>query len=656
MCGIAGIVSQTHYEQAKDFVTSMLTSMQYRGPDDAGIFCNNPATLGHLRLSILDLSPLGHQPMLDKDHQFAIVYNGEIYNYREIRKELESKGIKFKSNTDTEVLLYAYKTWGESCLTKLNGMFAFAIWNVKEKSLFVARDRIGIKPLYYYWDGENFAFASEIKSLLTLPFITKNINYNSVLQYFIFRYNSNPETLFKNIYKLEPAHTLQIKNDKLIKTRYWRLNIAKQFENKNENEWVEELKSRLEKSVEQHLISDVPIGIFLSGGVDSNTIAALARNKLDYPIKTFSVGFSTEKGEDELDKINVSANYFNSEHYELLLKPNIEDILPKVIWSGDEPNGDPACVPTYLLSKLAAQHVKVVLSGEGGDELFGGYERSMLMNYGYKYLSWMPKFLCHGISQAFNVIPDCLLDKAFKYSSKLGKAGIKRLNDFMIHANNPLKAFIAANGVFDLDEIKSLINEEILSNTTLLNSDKLNNFYFYGTNKTNFLNHELRYEIETRLWADLLMKLDNSSMPFSLEGRVPFLDHSLVEFSARIPPHLKIKRGKEKVIFRKAIASYLPKEITNRKKDHFFVPIHKWLKNELKPFIESHISNNNTNDHNIFNSQYLNNIYKQYNNGQLFYARQLWNIVTFQIWYDIYFKNKFNYFYQTPIHTEVTTL
>ena len=573
--------------------------------------------------------------MLSQRSKLALVYNGELYNLSDIRNRLtgdEAAGLN--GHGDTVLLMAMLEKYGYEALDYLAGMYAFATWDYNEKRLSICRDRMGIKPLYYHYDQtmKVFSFCSEIKGLLQFPWINPELENKALLQYMHLRYNDAEVSMFKGIKKLMPAHVIHIAENSFKYKRYWRLELPNTYD--RTKDYSEELQDRLELSVKEHLVSDVPVGVFLSGGVDSNAIMSIAAQNSEVVPQSFSVGFSTEKGRDEIQNINKSVSFFGSEHNELILSPDIESVLPEVIWGADEPLADPACVPTYLLSKMASEKVKLVLSGEGADELFGGYERSQLMLYLHKYLRHVPTPLLQFGVNTLERVPAFLLDKVFKYTSKLGPKGFERLKDFVTHAHQPSRAYSAANAVCDSSELVQLFNDDVIKEYDFETHFMLHDSkYFSDATGDGFLNSELRYEIETRLWADLLMKLDNSSMPFALEGRVPFLDHRLVEFSAQIPPEQKIRGLHNKVVLRKAAKKWLPKEIYSRKKDHFFVPIDKWLQNELKPMVQEYLNDSFIQQQQLFNPEYIRSIYAKYSEGDLVYARILWCLLIFQIWY-----------------------
>ncbi len=637
MCGVCGFTGLRNDE----LLTSMLRVINHRGPDETGKFINDKISFGHKRLSIIDIES-GSQPIFNEDKSIIIIYNGECYNYLELKQELLSKGHIFYTKSDTEVLVHLYEEYGDEFVKKINGMFAFALWDQKSEKLLLARDRIGIKPLYYTLHKNNLFFSSEIKSILQHREIPREIDYKVFDHYITFRYGNPDRTMFKDIFNLAPGHILTFKNKRINKVRYW--DIEKNSININKNEYEDYLLELLKKSIKRRLISDVPLGVLLSGGVDSNSIVGIMKKVYNKPVETFSVGFGIEKHKDELTHTRFTSKIFDTQHHELIVNPKVENILPNIIWSFDEPNADPAAVPTYLISQLAKKHVTVVLSGEGSDEQFAGYERSLILLFCHKYIKKIPNELRNLLVLAVKMIPDRLLDFVFKYSSSLGNEGVKRLSYLMDNIEDIGKSFISVSSVFDGYEKTGLYSKDVQNEIDMFNlSQQINNEYFRSVNTNNILYKLLYYENMTRLPADLLMKVDRMTMAHSLEGRVPFLDHEIIEFAATIPDYLKINKLKEKYILRQSVKKILPKEIYNRKKDHFFVPIHFWLANELKPLLDYELDESRIKKQGIFNYKFINWLMLSFKEGKLVYARQLWNLLVFQMWYRMFIEeNRYN--------------
>lgn len=640
MCGIAGFLGIHN----NDLLWKMTDIISYRGPDDKGIFSEGLVGLGHRRLSILDLSSHGHQPMIDSHGRAVITYNGEVYNFREIREELLDLGFVFNSHTDTEVVLNAYIAWGEKCLDRLNGMFAFAVWDRRDKSLFLARDRVGVKPLYYALQQDAIIFSSEVKSILCWEKIRRKVNPRALDYFFTFRYNHLDETLFKNILKLSPGHYMKAScsehhriSHRIIK--YWDVKYTPtQLDQKTIEECI---SSRLHDSVLAQTVSDVPIGAFLSSGVDSSTIVGILAQELKERINTFTVGFGYPGFEDELRPVHYTTRYFNTAHTEYVCTPDMAAIIPKVIWNTDELNADPALIPTYLISEIARKNVKVVLSGEGSDELFGGYERTRFMLYAWKASKLCPS-LMNIAPIMIGLIPFSFLDKIFKYSSMIGYKGLERLYDFCRNIDNIGASYLEASCVFNQKEKEQLYGSGLENQLKDENiSETINKEYFDIPLYTeeDLFNRLSYFELKTRLPNDLLAKVDSMTMAHSLEARVPYLDHRLVEFAFSIPSRLKVRLLHEKYILRQAVLRYIPREITRRRKDHFFVPIHLWLNNELRDTMNRIFTRDNIERTGFLNSTFVLNAYNNYQKGMLFYARQLWNLLFFVIWHKLYIES-----------------
>ncbi len=624
MCGIIGF----NYED-KNFLKKALKEIKHRGPDFSGRFQDKNISLGHNRLSIIDLSKSGNQPMSNEKGDIWIVFNGEIYNFKELKKGLEKKH-DFKSNTDTEVLIHLYEEKGVNMLNKLQGMFAFCIYDSKKEILFLARDRVGIKPIYYYNFDKKFIFCSEIKGILQNEEIKREVNLNALSSFFTFRANTQEETLFKKIKKIMPGHFLiyNLKSNNLKIKKYWDINFAPKI--KDESFFSKQLLKLLEDSVKSRLMSDVPYGLYLSGGVDSGTIAALMKKYSSEPIKTFSVGF--EEGEHtETNEAKFIAEKFNTNHHEIIIKKDSVKYLPKIIYQSDEPISDPTCIPTYLLSKYTKKYCTVILNGEGSDELFAGYPQYKFMKMHNLFIKKSPVYFRKQIPKILKQIPKNILNKGFKFSSLLGEKGIDRAVKF-INTNDYSKQYLNQISVFNEEEQSELLNKKI---------NLYNKYNSYFTNPKILITNCQKLDFKEPMVEDLLMKVDKNTMAFSIEGRVPFLDHRIVELSAKIPSDLKLKGlTKDKYILRKAIKNIVPKQTRKRKKKHFFVPIDNWFKEELCGIKKELLEKKYLYKQKIFDYNYISKINKGFNKSKLFYSRQLWSLITFQIWYKIYIENE----------------
>jgi asparagine synthase (glutamine-hydrolysing) len=616
MCGINGFNFQD-----EGLIQKMNQSTKHRGPDDDGMFLTNQWSLGHNRLSIIDLSSAGHQPVESNDKKLVITFNGEIYNYLEIKKKLEQKGYIFKSKTDTEVVLYAYQEWGTECVKKFNGMFAFAILNTETEELFIARDRIGIKPLYYYNKGHAFIFSSEVKAILQHT-VDAPLNYDALNIYFRLLYVPSPQTMWQNIYKLEPAHYAVVTRDGDIKlTKYWEIKNESLLDDKEQI--LQEISELLHDSVNKRLMSDRPIGVFLSGGIDSTIIAGIMAKNSD-KVNTFSIGFTKT---EEADKYNndflvarKTAKHFNTEHHEYVVSSkDILDNLEDTIYHMDEPISNHIQTVNMLLARQATQSVKVVLGGDGGDELFGGYER-------YYYNNLIEKLrLVPGASLAMKALG--------KSSDKLEtEPGVERYMSFFAQKENVISSFL-----------KSQNNEGVLP-------EFLSNRYFKEVAAKDFTRQFMQTDIKSWIPDESLMRSDKMSMASGLEQRVPFLDHRLVELADRIPVKYKLgskgllfgsvgKHYEGKQILREAMAEYLPDFVLNQPKWGWFSPASKWLRGLFKPFMQEVLSkfyNSGTSE--LFDFNALQKILENHNSKKAYALNTLWSVMTFQLWYKKYIK------------------
>jgi asparagine synthase (glutamine-hydrolysing) len=611
MCGITGFYGL----EDKELLSKMTSLLEHRGPDQSGYYADETVSLGHRRLSIIDLSEDGRQPMGNEEGTVWVVFNGEIYNYQELREKLEKKGHHFKSKTDTEVIVHAYEEYGQKCVSFFNGDFAFAVYDAEKKVLFLARDRLGIKPLYYTLVDGKFYFASEIKALLAVPGLKREVNPRALNYYLSFYANPLAETMFKGIFKVEPGHSLVFKGKKLVMQKYWDLQMQPTTLQNPE----QELLSLLSDSVQKRLRSDVPLGVYLSGGIDSGTVVALM-SKFTDKVKTFSVGFDSSLG--ELQRAKVTAEHFNTDHQEIILNAEAIKALPNIVWHQDEPMGDPTSVPTYLLSKEAKKKVTVVLTGEGADEQFAGYEQEKFMMLHQKYLQKIP--FRKSLAFPLQKIPANALNPFFKYMGSLGEEGKKRLVDFISAQNNP-EALMSMIAIFNEQEKQELLGKKIENVTKTIKLDK-----------QNLLNSLLLFENKVPLAENLLMKVDKNTMAHGIEARVPFLDHRVVEFAAKLPPELKLKGLQDKYILRKVMKPYLP--ASKQKKERFFVPVDHWLKDQLQPLSAELLSEKAVKEY--FNPMYVQKMLKGYNTSPLFYGRQIWTVLNFQLWHKMFIEEE----------------
>jgi asparagine synthase (glutamine-hydrolysing) len=598
MCGIAGF-------NWKDpaLAGQMTDAMKHRGPDDRGIFCDHNCSLGHTRLSILDLSPRGHQPMVYRD--YVIVYNGEIYNYKEIRAELEKIGYKFTTGTDTEVILAAYFRWGASCVTRFNGMWAFCIYDQERQTLFLSRDRFGIKPLYYYFDGTHFIFASELKAIkkhaVKLEIDAKGLNF-----YFYQKYIGGDATIYKNCHKLKPSENLffDLHTDKITITKHFNLeHEIKQWSYVSEKERIEAVEEVLTDAVMMRLVADVPVGSFLSGGVDSSLISAIiSKSKKDFD--TFSIGFRDESY-NELDYSKIVAEHIGTAHHYEFMDVN-EDIVRLVLGAMDEPFGDSSVFPTYLLSKITRQKVTVSLSGDAGDEVFAGYDTYKA----FKLARYIPRWLV-GLSRPFvgTIGPS---DKKVTLGFKMKRF----VRDFDDTANQRHLNWMAT---FTDQARQSLLGYGFVPAEQLIN--------YKGAN--NLLSVQLN-DIYNYLAEDILKKVDLASMLVSLEARVPYLDYRLVPLMLSMPDKYKMRFFRTKWLLKKIAEKYLPREIIHRPKCGFTVPVSRWIKDNV--LIQEFLTDKNYYENGPLNFDYATRLLNEHTSGQCDNARELWLIFVYNYW------------------------
>ncbi|MBM3233445.1 asparagine synthase (glutamine-hydrolyzing) [Candidatus Pacearchaeota archaeon] len=625
MCGILGF----NWEEPS-LLKKGLQAIEHRGPDAIGTYLSRGMSLGHRRLSIIDLSRAGKQPMTNEKGDVWIVFNGEIYNFKELKDNLKGNH-SFHSGTDTELLIHLYEEEGTKMVNKLEGMFAFCIYDERKKILFLARDKAGIKPLYYHKFGKRFIFSSEIKAILE-DNIDRKVNLSALNTYLMFRANTSHETFFKDIFKLE-AGTYAVYDLKINS-----LNISKYWDYKPKpsdltfQDSVKELRGLLEESVRGQLMSDVPYGMYLSGGIDSGTIASLVRKYATQKLRSFSVGFAEEE-HSEVKEARYLAENIGSEHRELILDSSSVKHMPDVIVQGDEPMADPTALPVYLLSKMAKKHCTVILTGEGADELFGGYPQYRFMQLHQKILSPLPDTIRKAGVGFVKSLPLPVLKKGFSFASALGQKGKERFGKFA-HAKTFAERYLQQVAIINEEEQKELLNKDINIYETYQQR------YFMDTGSKNLIGSCQRIDFKESMVDDLLMKLDKNTMAFSIEGRVPFLDGRIMDLSARISDEFKMSGGKNKLILRTAVKDLLPKKTLQRKKRHFFVPIDDWLQKEFIGLREDLLSRSFLEKQGIFNPASANKMISGLRDSRLYYSRQLWSLLVFQIWYKSYIQNE----------------
>ena len=563
MCGIAGFVDLSRGVHSPSILKRMMDRIRHRGPDGHGIYQDGSVFLGHRRLSIIDVAG-GHQPMANEDQSIWITFNGEIFNHADVRPDLEKAGHRYTTRCDTETIVHAYEQYGKDCVKRFRGMFAFAIWDASAQKLFCVRDRLGIKPFYYFFNGRTFVFASEIKALLAHPEVNAELDESLLAEYLTFGYVSGDATLFRGIHKLMPGHTLtlDVPGKNLDIEQFWDIPIPA-IERRNEQEWIADCRARLEETVRLRLMSDVPLGMFLSGGVDSSAIAALMKRMRSEPVKTFAVGYR-EAAYSELAYARQVSQAIGTDHHEVVIgMEDFFDALPRLVWHEDEPIAWPSSISLYFVSRLASEHVKVVLTGEGSDELFAGYHRYQHYLFNRR---WADKYsiLPAGLRASVRGAID---------TSNLLTANLRRkLQHTFLGREGTVESLQLDNfyGAFSGDERHQMLAGSLTGNPYAM-------YLSYWNSRPGSVLSQMLYADQKTYLVELLMKQDQMSMASSIESRVPFLDHPFVEFSTRVPENLKIHDGEGKYILKRAVEGLLPNDIIYRKKMGFPTPLRQWF-------------------------------------------------------------------------------
>ncbi len=626
MCGINGIALSSRSRRTIDVAVleRMRDIITHRGPDDEGIFIDGSVGLGHRRLSIVDVAA-GHQPMTNEDGTLHITYNGEIYNHADFRASLEAKGHVYHTHCDTETILHLYEEHGAGCVEHLRGMFAFAIWDQRKRELFIARDRLGVKPLYYFHaDDGSLYFASEIKSLLAARAITPEINYPALPDYLANHATSGEETLFRGCKRLLPGHTLLWRDGQIQTKKYWDLQFTpnQSGARRSEADYIAEWTEMFRTSVRLRLMADVPLGMFLSGGIDSSAIAAVMSGMVDEPIKTFSVGFA-EREANELEYARLVATKFKTDHHEIIVSP--EDFfaaLPKLVWHEDEPLAHPASVPLYFVSRLASQHVKVVLTGEGSDEMLAGYYRYRKtiynLSFGARYHRLTNETLRRLISRQIE-------------SLSSGSSVRRKLTRTFLCLSPDIESLYFDNfGVFRFAMQRELLTPDARERIGPLDPYAGVRALLKQSDADSLLNQLLYADTKTYL-HELLMKQDQMSMAASIESRVPFLDHKLVELTARLPERLKLHGMTTKYILRRSMKGVLPEQILSRSKMGFPVPLGAWFRGQFRSIIDEYVLGERALARGVFDRTFVRQLAAEHQSG-LNHAERLWMLVNFEMW------------------------
>jgi asparagine synthase (glutamine-hydrolysing) len=623
MCGIAGFVDRDRADGsgADDgaLVRAMCNVIRHRGPDDEGVFVGDGAALGMRRLSIIDLAG-GHQPIRNEDGSVWVVFNGEIYNYRELRAELAARGHVFATDTDTETIVHAYETWGEDCFSRLRGMFGIALWDRRTRTLLLARDRAGIKPLHYAERGGRLCFGSEIKSILAAaPFgNARTMNVAALEHYLTFLYTPPDATIFEGIRKLPPGHFLRWRGGVSHVARYWTLPEGETFTGSFE-EAGEALSGVLAEAVRSHMVSDVPIGALLSGGIDSSLVVGLMSRASTRPIKTFSIGFD-EPAFDELDGARRIADHFGTDHHEMVVRPDALAVVQRLVEHFDEPFGDSSAVPTWYVSQMARRHVTVVLSGDGGDELFGGYDR----------------YLPHPRVRRFDAVAGGAGRRAAAAIWPLLPHGVTGKNFLRHVAQDPAGRYVESVSFFHSDEMRALLSPDLrralgARRATAAAVERLDRWHHLP-----WPSRMMRADFETYLPEDILVKVDRMSMAHSIESRVPLLDHEVVSFAASLPASMPLEGGERKRVLKQAAASILPAEVFARPKRGFGVPIGTWFRRPLRDFVLDTLQSPRARQRGYFVPAFVDRVVREHLTGRRDHTLRLWQLLMFELWHREY--------------------
>jgi asparagine synthase (glutamine-hydrolysing) len=621
MCGIAGFVSREEHADARaalGVVERMLGVITHRGPDDEGALVQGPTAIGMRRLSIIDLAG-GHQPLSGCDPALSVVFNGEIYNFLELRPLLEARGHRFRTHSDTEAIVHAYEEFGASCVEHLRGMFAFAIWDARARRLFIARDRAGEKPLYHTLTPEGtFVFGSELKCLLEHREVRREVDPEALDAYLTFGYVPDPLAIFRGVEKLPPGHTLTLEGGRVSVAQYWDFAYEPVTDARPAEDYLEELRALLDESVRMRLIADVPLGAFLSGGVDSSAVVALMARAADRPVKTFSIGFN-EDSYNELRYARVAAREFRTEHHEFVVTPEICSVVDELVWHFDEPFADSSAIPTYVVSKMAREHVKVVLSGDGGDELFAGYTR-YVTDRRRSGFARLPRFIRRGLMQrAGRALPHGAWGRNFIHNVAFDALD-RYVEDISLFTRLNKQSLYAAGFRTRLSDWRDAAPARFREHAARARTGDPLDALLYLDSKT-------------YLPGDILTKVDRMSMAASLEARVPLLDHKLIEFVTRIPAAHKMNGTQTKHIFKLALGGLVPAAILERTKQGFGVPIERWINERLRERVRGTLEEARTRQRGLFEQRYVNLLLDEHERRRRDHSHELWALFMLELWH-----------------------
>lgn len=627
MCGITGVWSRTGEPIDQQLIACMNQQQIHRGPDDQGVYASTGIGLGNCRLAIIDLSPAGHQPMSNEDGSIWIAFNGEIYNFQTLRAQMEQRGHSLKSRSDTEVIIHLYEEYGEEFLSYLRGMFALAIWDSRKQQLLLARDRLGKKPLYYFFNGQRLVFGSEIKAVLADPTVPRRVRLNALPTYLTYGYVPTPETLFTDIQRLPAGHILLAQSNGLKIYSYTDSDVAHPLappSSYSEADYIREIRRLFREAVALRMITDVPLGAFLSGGLDSTAVVAVMSELSSQPVKTFAMGFADEPSYNELDYARLAARHYGTDHHEFVVQADALDLAPRLVQHYGEPFADSSAIPTYLVAQFTHQHVTVALSGDGGDELFAGYERFAAARLAQTYRR-VPAPIRRLIASILDHLPE----------STAYRDIVRRSRRFTHGAEQSLLAgYLSWVSIFNQELRTGLLNHS-------LHPNQVPDYRVYwDTIAGDDLARLLYLNIQTYLVDDLLVKADRTSMAASLEVRSPFLDQELVRFAAAIPSQLKLKGTTTKHILKQAFADVVPAEILHRPKHGFGVPVGRWFRTSWRDYLQETLLSPRALQRGYFSIDGLRGLIDQHLSGQRDLGHALWTLLTLELWHQAFIDEK----------------
>jgi asparagine synthase (glutamine-hydrolysing) len=614
MCGIAGFINMgINEEDAKQLIDNMCEKIHHRGPNERGTWVENDKALGMTRLSIIDV-PGGQQPIFNEDRSVLVVFNGEIYNYKELKARLEQLGHQFRTKSDTESIVHAYEEYGDDCVKHLRGMFSFAIWDRNRQRLLLARDRFAKKPLNYYWDGKRFIFGSEIKSILEAG-VEREVNPIALDEYLVYRYVPAPNTMFKNIMKVPPAHIMVVENGRIETRQYWDLSFVPSC-NDDEETAIEHIRELIKDAIKVRLMSEVPLGAFLSGGIDSSLMVGYMSQMIDQPVRTFTIGFD-EADFSEVPYARQMAKRFGTDHHEFFVRPNLLDVLPKLAWGYDEPFGDASALSAYYVAKLAKENVSVILAGDGSDELFGGYthyQREQAIDH-------IPGWARQAVGTASLLMPD-------------GMRGKRRMRS--LTADLPTR-YVQGTMVFPVGTRERMYRSDYFEQLRDHNPYVRQTSQFQKVRNLDVVSQMQYVDSRNYLIDDIMVKVDKACMLNSLEVRAPFMDQYLAEYVASLPVSYRVNNGKLKYLLKKAASEILPPEILNRKKQGFSVPLKYWFRGELSGFVHDTLESKQARERGIFNPQFVHHLLETHkSNRAVDHSSSIWVMLCLELWFRAY--------------------